>query len=96
MVQTRDLFPARRPIFGQRFRRHACQTMTNPSFSESDWAPELASASAWVQELEAGRALLWTQAPASVSLPLRAKVSAGRRVISAESETEQRLGSVWE
>jgi hypothetical protein len=96
MVQTPDLFPARRLIFGQRFHRYACQTMTNPSFSESEWAPELASASAWVQELEAGRALLWAQAPASVSLPLRAKVSAERRVISAESETEQRLGSVWE
>jgi hypothetical protein len=70
--------------------------MTNPSFSESEWASELVSASAWVQELEAGRALVWAQASASVSLPLRAKVSAGRRVISVESETEQRLGSVWE
>jgi hypothetical protein len=56
----------------------------------------LASASAWVQELEAGRALVWTQASASVSLPLRAKASAERRVISVESETGQRLGSVWE
>lgn len=96
MGQTRDLFPVDLPIFGRRFRRYACQTMTNPFFSELEWASELASAPVWVQELEAVRALVWRQALASVSLPLRAKVSAARRATLAESETEQRLGSVWE
>jgi hypothetical protein len=92
MAQTQDLFPAHRPIFERQFRRYACQTMTNLSFLES--ASDSVLGSAWVQELEAARALMWAQALASVSLPLRAKAPAALRVTSAEPEMEQRWESV--